>query len=134
MTIEEERIIKTRGGLSCPYCKHNKIKVNAPYRKKTIFVCEKCNKRFTITTNTFANYSHIKTETWQQAYKIIKEEPWTKPYHLAQRINVSAPTASKIMQTLKNNNRQDILNTIGDETIKIQKTKIINGKIERTEI
>ena len=90
--------IRWNGKPQCVYCNHNKVCTV----KDGDFKCSKCNKRFTIKTNTIFQGSKLSLQKWLMAiYFVTNDKKGVSSIQLADNIGVTQKTAWSMLQKLK---------------------------------
>lgn len=84
------RLTKT---ISCPYCYSNRI---TPY--KSIFHCNLCNSKFSITTNTIMHKSRLDYRKWLISIYLFIFDENISYRRLSKIINVNKNTAYSILK------------------------------------
>lgn len=90
--------IRWNGKPKCVYCNHDKVCTV----KDGDFKCSKCNKRFTIKTNTVFQGSKLPLQKWLMAiYFVTNDKKGVSSIQLANNIGVTQKTAWSMLQKLK---------------------------------
>lgn len=89
--------IKWNGYVVSPFDPHSPVYKceNGKYR------CKNSGKYFTVLTNTVFHGSRIPLEKWLIVIELIQRDPNVTGAHVAQLINTSIPTASKLLSKLR---------------------------------
>ena len=120
-TLYREYLYKIRLSkiISCPYCHSNRIT-----KYKSIFHCNLCNSKFSITTNTIMHKSKLDYRKWLVSIYLFIFDENISYRRLSKIINVNKNTAYDILKKLTylySNFKIDIIRltntTLSDEEI-----------------
>ena len=110
---ENEYLLKLSNNYRCPYCGSNKICKNGKRGKNSQqFKCRKCNKNYSIRTNTIFYYTHKSIEVWQEYIELFSQGLSLRK--IAEQLHINLKTSfywrHKILKVLSN---KDDNNTLG---------------------
>lgn len=111
--------IKDTKTTSCPYCYSNRITTY-----KSIFHCNLCNSKFSITTNTIMHKSRIDYRKWLVSIYLFIFDENISYRRLSQIINVNKNTAYSILKKLTY-----LYNNFKIDIIKLTNTNLSNEEI-----